>query len=384
MNDVLFQLQGNNPRLAFQALTMIGSMTQANPEAFLRDMPNVGLLNSDSVYVLTQNGFRPACVVCRDPFAGNIILLSGTQGSLHLSELIAGWQNPEGSNRANGANPAFQHAVENILGDLPANAINHSLPTRIWGYSYGGAVAQVMGDEFANNLRDQFVSVMTFASPRPGNSRFQQRMARVQNWRWFGDNDPVRFMPPHVPEVPSMLHFISPSLFNGMDTQVQCPHGLQIEEDGHIAVTEGNPTRTHAVLTSIVNWCLDIEGFQSVNHARETYLHRLSLAIQNEQVPVAAGADIRPDEPDTLSSGQTGYWSEQGLQDIVADPQITVAPGETINIVRTDRANPLRYRRRRRGRLWVVEYNGDVVAVGPGKRRAGQLARSFNRAALTN
>jgi len=382
MNDTYFNLPLNSPRLAVEGLTLVQSMREVDPVAWLRGLERLRLLNTDEAHYLEQTSVRPACVTLKDPFAGSLILLSGTQGTLHTSQLIGGWNNPGGSVRASGANPAFENAALNILEELPASAINREAPIRIFGYSYGGATGQVLADELFNNLRARYVGCCSFGSPRPGNVDFQRRMERIPNVRWFCDNDPVRFMPPHVTEVPSALYFLAPSLWRGMDTQVQCRVGFQLEADGNISQTEGEPTVLHAVVPSILNWITDTNGFRSLNHAPENYLRRLALNIQEGgqvERPVVTDA---PEQPAVISPADREWLLRQAELDVIASPELTVPPGGTITVTVLDRATPSRYRRKKQGRVWTVQLDGVIVAVGPGKRRAGQIARVMNRAAL--
>jgi len=370
-----------SPRLAYEILTLIGSMSEADPVAWLRGFERASISPNDQVSYLEQNSVRPACVTIRDELLGTIVLISGTQGALHVQQLVAGWLNPGGSIRASGACPAFENAALDILSSLPAQSIDNSNIVRIFGYSYGGATGQVMADELANNQRNRYVDCCSFASPRPGNIDFQSRMSRIPNVRWFADDDPVRFMPPHVPEVPSALYFLAIPLWQGMDTQVQCPTGMQLEANGNITETEGNPTRLHSVIPSIYNWITDTEGFQSVNHARENYMRRLSTAIQNAIDPVKPPDAPPPERPAVIVGSAVTFWREEAETDVVASPTLTLPPGQTVAVTVQSVASTLRYRRKKQGRIWTVQYDGVVVAVGPGKRRAGQIARAMNRAA---
>jgi len=382
MNSVYFNMPLDQPRTAWEFLYMIGSMSQDNPEFFLRNTERLAIGGTDRVAVLTQNSVRPACVVIRDELLGTIILLAGTQGALHVAQLVNGWLSPGGSIRASGACPAFENAALDILGNLPPGLIDNTNVVRIFGYSYGGATGQVIADELANNLRNPLVSCVSFASPRPGNTDFQRRMSRIPNVRWFADDDPVRFMPPHVPEVPSALYFLQPALWEGMDTQVQCPRGMQIEANGNITVTEGNPTRLHAVIPSIIRWITDDQGFQSILHSRESYMSRFVRAIELEPPVIIPPGPVQPEQPVRINVGEAAHWEAEAEADVIAAPSLALPAGQPVTLNRIPQVSPLRYKRKKQGRIWTVQLAGVVVAIGPGKKRAGQLARHFNRTAV--
>jgi pimeloyl-ACP methyl ester carboxylesterase len=380
VNIAFMNTPATNPRLIYDLLGLCQSMSYADPEAFLRSVQSLQLVSTDRVRWSTQTNVKTASVFIRSEW-GTLVLLSGTQGTLHLAQLVSGWENPGAAIRGNGANPAFENAMLATLETLPGGAIRPDYPVRIFGYSYGGAVGQVMADEFQNNLRFEDVECISVASPRAGTVDFQRRMSRVRNTRWFADNDPVRFMPPHIDEVPSVATMTLARTWRGMDTQVQSPTGFQIEADGNITQTEGNPTVLHSVFLSIFQWCFDIGGFQSVNHAAEEYRRRLSLGIMRE-IPVVRPATPAPlERPANISIGQAAYYEEQGRVDIAADPAATLQPGTPVTVGRFVPTSRVRYKRKKQGGIWVVVLGSDVVAVGPGKRRAGSIARSMNRVA---
>lgn len=382
MRDAVLNTPGTDPRLAHTAMIMIGSLSVSDPADYLRNLVGLDLRPTDSVAVLEQNAIRPACAVIKDPHAGTVFCLAGTQGALHVPQLVSGWLNNDGAVRGNGANPAFENAMTDILENLPQGAWSPQLPIRIFGYSYGGAVAQVLACELQNNLRIGGVDCVTFGSPRPGNERFRTNMSRVRHARYYCDNDPVRFIPPRVTEVPTLLYYQAISLWEGMNTQVQTLGGRQVEENGNIAITEGEPTRLHTVIPSILRWISDAEGFQSVFHGHANYLNRLAAAIRAEVVAQPVVDPPAPEREVRINIGNAAYWEEQARVDVVADPQATLSAGATVTLTRLDAALPLRYVRRKVNRIWVVKLGEEVVAVGPGKRRAGAIARAMNRAAL--
>jgi len=124
MIRTIFQLPLASPRLAWEALNMIGSMTQDDPIAWLKQIERLGITNADKTAYLAQSSTRPACVVLNDEILGTIILLSGTEGALHVPILVNGWLTPGMSSEGNGANPAFQVAVTDILHNLPEGIIH--------------------------------------------------------------------------------------------------------------------------------------------------------------------------------------------------------------------------------------------------------------------
>jgi hypothetical protein len=381
MNESVFTQSRTDPRFVYEALSYVKTMHGSNPAAELRGFASLGLVPTNQVVVAQQSSVRPMAVFCKDQF-GVLVLLAGTQGLLHVSQLINGWENPNAAVNGSGCNVAFENAVYSLLNELPTGFLFPEQRVRIVGYSYGGAVGQCLADLLQNVRGYRNVDCLSVASLRPGTQVFQRRMQTIRHTRWWAELDPVRWIPPHINEVPSLLTVCASKTWRGMDTQVQTPEGYGIYEEGQILHSEGEPTRLHSVIFSLASWVTDNEGFQSVNHAIDTYRDLVFKAIVASS-PVTTPPSPPPlDRPANITIGQAAFWQEQGVADMVADPGATQQPGQMILVERLDRSLPSRYKRRKVGSVWTVQLDGLVVAVGPGKRRAGQIARSMNRAAI--
>lgn len=381
MNNAIFNLPMTDPRLNYNMLQIIEGMFAASPENDMRQNAYLQLTPHDEIHFFTQNAVRPNCAIISTDFA-NLILLSGTSGLLHVEQLYNGWNDPGSAVYASGACRAFENAALDILAIHTPEMLGNTTHTRIFGHSYGGAVGEVMMDYLCNVRDFSNVQCASYGAPRPGTAVFQQRMERLSNTRWFTGDDPVRFIPPHLDEAPSAVLFAPAQLWRGMNQQVQCPSGWELQSDGRIVSTEGNPTRTHAVFTSVASWIADAGGFRSEEHSPRAYMNRLGAAIQSRFVVPPKVRSPRVEEPLTVRPRETAVFESEGEADVAADPTINLMPGTQIIVDQVRGPQRDRYKRRKRGRIWTVEFRGEVVAVGPGKRRAGQIAKRLNRSAL--
>lgn len=367
-----------NGRLVYLLRTLYAPQTELN----IRQLLDRNIQAGDQFNFIPLNSTTPPTMVIWDN-QKTLVLCGGTSGQIHVPELLAGWNNVTGGPFASmGICPAFADAARYIIDHTNPEAF--ALKDRIYyaGHSYGGACMQAL----ACVLFPQTVNATkcwSYGSPRPGNQTMQTFMRRFQNTRFFADNDPVRFIPPHSNEVPSLTALDTWSLVRGCNTQVQSPTGYELQEDGTIVQTEGNPTVLHAVALSVISWCMDANGFRSVNHALSNYQERFTKAEAFDFTPFVGGPPVKPEEPLVITIRERERIEAQGEIDIAADLAL---PFPTLNDYAVPSGGttpgPLRYKRRKVGRVWGVKFGDEVVAIGPGKRVAGRLARSFNRAAF--
>jgi hypothetical protein len=203
----------------------------------------------------------------------------------------------------------------------------------------------------------------------------------MNNTRFYGDDDPVRYIPPHEDEAPALCFLTPRPIVDGCNTQVQARTGWQIDATGNITQYEGQATVLAPVSLNIAGWVADTYGFRSVYHGLDTYVARFNVAYTNNLVlkppvvPNPAGQEA------TFTPGRRRYYDELAIQELRADAASPSGASASYVVPQLPADSPLRYKRKKEGAIWVVDYAGYTVAVGPGKRKATQLARRWNRAA---
>lgn len=314
---------------------------------------------------------------------GLTVIIGGTSGRMHLQELFQGWNDPSiGPDAQYGASGGFAHAARVILEGMPGSFwLSHN---RIYlvGHSYGGACAQALA-MLLKMGQLPLQGVWSYGAPRPGNSVMQRYMETIPNYRFWGSDDPVRFIPPHSEEVSLLDTFGNFPLVRGCNSQVQTPIGYRLDPLGDIVPDSGNPTVLHAVGLSVYNWCFDANGFRSVLHAASEYRRRFQQGMPIKPNGPAIPRSQVEEQPGTLRPREIAQQERDAIPLVkveLADP--TSDLNREINSLPTVVPN-VRFRRRKDGAVWVVKYGDSIVDVGPGKRKAGQLARRYNKLMAT-
>lgn len=228
-----------------------------------------------------------------------VLLAGGTQGTVHTSGLIAGWNNPNSLEVDAGASQQFADAVYAVRSRL-GNAFT---PIRgnwyLAGHSYGGAFCEAFAAiaRFRDNAN--IIGISTFGSPRPGWERLQERLQAFPIRRWYNDTDPVPNVPPHTPEAP-LLHFFLPNqLAQGMNHQVQPVGGRRISPDGTVTLTEEQSLPLSVTEPSILLWLAGSNCFGAQAHGMDEYARRFALMQDNGVIQPVLGPNRSPPEPPT-------------------------------------------------------------------------------------
>lgn len=335
---------------------------------------------TDSLYFFPANDFNGPILVCQWA-TGVAIFFEGTDGRVaHITNLVQGWTHSVST--SSGVNPAFNNAAQDLINRWvgPGSLVKPGYGLFLCGHSYGGGTALALAYGTRVAEPGQTIKIWTYGCPRPGNANFQQRMSSEFHTRWFNDGDPVRFMPPHSDEVPSLSLFEGGALLAGINTQCQLQNGFQMQSDGNVSNTNGEPSPLTAVAYSIGAWCISPQGFAAGAHATTVYQSRFAGNIQSDKEPVPVIPKPAPGPPLVITSSQLATIRSRGEDDINAAINAGTAPPLIVSIPGIPDPSAPRYVRRKMGTIWTVQYQGQVVAVGPGKRHAGTIRRRLNRA----
>jgi len=380
MKTEFFKRPANDPAMNHSICTALQIPYAANPTGNIRILfPDI-VETTDSVTFLALDTTIPPTLIIKGP--GKVWLLAGgTSGPIHIPRLIESWENPQSGPHANlGLCPAFAAAGRAWIDRMPTGFFADVDEFFLCGHSYGGACAQALG-VILRSASEATIRMWSYGAPRTGSFVCQTLLRAMHNTRFFADNDPVRFIPPHSNEMPTLFYLASNILTNGMNKMIQGPTGWQLEANGHIAQTEGISTDLHQVAFSVAAWCADYSGFRSVNHALPAYIERFSQAAALGPVVPQPGAPAKPEEAYVVTPSRSRLLESTAETALEADAVSPTGQNRQVQIPQIPFDSPLRYRRRKVGNIWGVVFAGEVVAIGPGKRRAGILARRFNRTA---
>jgi hypothetical protein len=321
------------------------------------------------------------------------ILFAGTNGSVsQVNAMVNGWARQFAGDGFYGANRQAKVSTIAMYENPPITGpdIRDLVTYYIAGHSYGGLFAQALGSLVQDIPIHPPTYCWTYGQPRSGNTSFRDNGGLDTFIRWFGSDDPVRYIPPHADEVPFLYVFLLTEVGQDMNRQVQGGIGMQIGPNGGIFPGNGDPGNVDSPGTDIVNWILGSQGYANSNHAIMEYRHRFDRAIANAWVPPPGLPTNIPDLPLSITNAalqQIRTREEPVVEAAIANgtmPTISfnVNPN-SVPAIPGSGPTPTRYKVRKYGRLWTVTYAGNVVAVGPGKRHAKTIRRRLNRTLAT-
>jgi pimeloyl-ACP methyl ester carboxylesterase len=306
---------------------------------------------------------------------GKMILFAGTAGTENVYNIVDGWARPL-TFFGQGGSAGFENAVAEAYENMGVEWFQDALPYYLAGHSYGGAVAQCLAARLRISPNYREVRCFSYGSPRPGGEGLQNRLRLLENVRFFNDNDPVRFMPPHGDEAPLLHSLMTVLLSSRSNDQVQPVGGRVFHQDGTWGRAEEWPSGETSLDLNLPAWCTGRFGFAAIPHSIPEYLRRVEIMYQTQNPPMPQppltqlrerGYDPDPEEQ-RRERGAADALQEQ----VIRNPQLPeIGPNNT---------NTDRYIAHKKSGRWTVTQAGIIVQVCKGKRVAKRLARQWNAA----
>jgi hypothetical protein len=334
---------------------------------------------NDSLQILPSTIYYPRVLV--DKYGDEVyIWINGTDNYLQTAGLVTGYLSGKLGEYGFGECYYFSVGAKQILSLLGDEFFNGI--TNIWinAHSHGAGIASVMALELDLRMQKE-VKLTTFGCPRPGNYQCQRALASIAPIRIFASNDPVPYTPPHTGEAYTLAVILSDSTARLLNQQVQPPTGIILSSGGVLVQQESGEYPNQGAILSLLNWATGVQCYGSPDHDISRYLALLQLAVSLIPpliLPVPVADYTQPEE---RTRRRANAEERQGEAILAADAENPAGQTQTYQVQPVPATQPRPYRKAKRGGIWVVLFHGEVVAVGPGKRRAGSLARKFNRAA---
>lgn len=356
-------------------------LRDADPLYYFRTVDGTPFEVTDSIAFIEQDTASTNFLVCsyRDTV---VFFLDGTQGQTNSLNAAIGYTQGQTGTYGFGEARGFSQGVDSILARTPPSMYGGKSTVYVVGHSFGGAIGCCLFLKMLQLLDTTNGRLWTFGSPRPGNSDMQRLLGQQFVTRIYTSQDPVPQAPPHTEESPT-LGVISPAaVIRNINSQVQPPAGFALSAFGILSQVESLSALSNEVVLSLGNWLASSECFGNPLHAITEYVRLLQL-YQGQQPPVpkrpTAAQLTQPEERTRRRANQEDVV---GNALIVADKTDPLGNTQTYQIPAKRNVPNQRYRRKKYGKHWVVEFAGEIVGVGPGKRAAGALARRYNRATL--
>lgn len=301
-----------------------------------------------------------------------VIYIDGVRTANQASLLWSGYNNGTGPLAINGYNPYLRDASLYFRSFMFTGHSQVPEYLDIVGYSGGGAIAVRMKDDLLAQGSTIKSRVITFGSPRTGNSDMITRLGRSPITRWMTTNDPVPLLPPTALEVPALFMSVSGQTNFRYQSFRHTSGGVEVYPDGVLKDSVVPETASINATFGIASWLLGVENDAGSGHALQTYASSLQRALESHATPSEQNADESPTEDrETLSRREmtqgerntlaliANASSEQNAVPLVIPPQVLFKAAKV-------------------GRVWSVLFGGELIAVAGREDRARSIARSGN------
>jgi hypothetical protein len=257
------------------------------------------------------------------------------------------------------------------------NALRHSFGDtfRRWvlsGYSYGGALAEVLAAMLTSTPSSSSAQIVTWGSPRPGDSTLAALLQRWPLRRLMCDSDPVPRFPPHLGEAPAANVAVGLSGAQQWARYVQPGGGVILPQSGSL-VSSPLPRLFFPIADAdLALWVTGNDTFRGRGHALTTYAQRIAAADPADPTTAATLALPVGVEPDVSVTVEA--FNAVAAEVAAHDDTPLVEGNSVFGYV------PPEYRASVTtiGGKYNVEWMGRLVAVGRTKSNAHSIAKYQN------
>lgn len=226
--------------------------------------------NSPSIY--------PGTIIATDS-TYTLCLISGTTNEIQFSMQVMNVLVPIQRFGQYSTLGFWQLAATRIALRLSLTPTDSTKSIVFCGHSYGGVVACLLAAQmkWINPSRD--IRVLTFGSPKPGDSRLHTLLAAATNCHLANDGDPIPAFPPSRTELLTVIGLTSEALANRISTFRPQPGRAVLFEDGSIADGNGT-TLTSAAFLAVYLLALANGPYPAyAAHQLSVYHDRLLLSV---------------------------------------------------------------------------------------------------------
>ena len=233
-------------------------------------------------------------------------------------------------------------------------------------------MAFVLAKAFEDTPLPSLTRVVTFGSPKPGNRDLARGFEHGTVARWLNDGDPVPDIPPPMSGLSLWGGIITAAQIVRLAGFVQPGGGRWLSPTG-----ETGPTINPRIAPQ--NWLPDLGAFiwgfingRGSAHSIDEYVRRLAL-LNASFAPAATGESVGGDYGGTPPVAMAqAVVLERRLEQVIFSRAVGRAEAD----IRIPQER--QFTIRRRGLIWSVYWQGNIVSVGPTKKRARAFARFGN------
>lgn len=302
-----------------------------------------------------------------------LVLIQGSQTVAHGRGFVAGIDMETNFAYENGANVYLGVGATTVGGNLSLAGGATKLRTIIAGHSLGGAIGEVLAGRLNAIGMSGNLSLITFGSPRPGPVEFSRTLNGIDVCRWMTTLDVVPQIPPRQNQCPIFFMLLSqPGRLNA-NRYVQVRGGVVISDSGEVRNADVTDSVSPDLQYNLGAWLLALVRNASSPHNMSSYQSAL-LARRSETIGTVLvssgthGPGVPVADPPNIVRRQVAQTSSNLNSNVREGNQTaTVIP----------KAKAFQYSKL--GPSWCVFFNGEMVAIGPTRKKAGGLANRGNQ-----
>lgn len=315
--------------------------------------------------------FYPANTIWEAPGV-LLITLTGASTQAMIRHIINSYLQNRDLRDARGFTPFAALGADTIFSFVSTYAAENIPRVIIAGYSWGGAVAVALANNFRRSNSSSVISCLTFGAPKPGDDRLGLAIQGIDLTRYQNTGDAVTTFPPPAGNASIMYALTPASGYHNLLDNHQVGRGLVIDAD--FVVSPGDVVPENSMFTdlSLANFLISNESPIAQYHALETYAHRLdnafvesSTALAPSSAVNAANYQASPRSGPVIRSPRSGVIPPPPVPDSVRPPQPAAS-------------SPNPYVSQKINGAPCVTFLDVVIAVCKTSKASRNLARSLN------
>lgn len=369
---MIFNRAARDPELSYELANMLRDMRFANAEGDVHQACQRLKPGVVSVSFEPANDEYPAWAVV-SWIDQTLVLLDGVTRLDHAARYAGNMAGGINYNLMSGVNGYLLRWADSVLDFMTPRRIAYRPRVILAGHSLGGAAALPMALRMQRNAAVVDISIISYGSPRPGPFTFATACDRLDIARWMGFDDPVPAIPPRENQAPLTFSLLSPQTALVWNSYTQTRGGLLMLIDGTTVNADVPAIAALGLETSLAAWIYSTRDNTQTGHSMQSYVDRLLIRKREFRIDARQPEGTGRPGPAGMNMGHSGVIALQVEQQALVIAQAAVTRAAIVAFPKLHQMRAVKV-----GNLWCVEWEKLLVAIGPGRKRARDIARAGN------